>query len=69
MTTRELIARLPENVMERINGMKKTYKAFIPGERKHDETRLIINAYITGLKDAGMITERERQILYCYATL
>ena len=69
MTTRELIARLPQNVMERIDGMKKTYRAFHPGERTHEETRLIINAYITGLKDAGLITEHERRILYNFATL
>lgn len=69
MNTRELIAKLPQNVMDRINGMKKTYKAFHPGERKHDEARDMINGYTTGLMDAGMITDRERAILFIYATV
>ena len=69
MTTKELIARLPQNVMDRINGMKKILKTTYPGERKYDEARNMINGYTKGLMDAGMITDRERSILYVYATL
>ena len=69
MTTRELISKLPQNVMDRIDGMKKAYKASYPGERKHEEARNMINGYTRCLMDAGLITERERQILYVYATV
>lgn len=70
MTTRELIDKLPTNVRAKIEELKKTFKLFpVTDWHKHNEVRATINGYTRGLCDAGLITERERQILYVYTTL
>lgn len=64
MTTRELLASLPDSVLCAIDGMKREYK-----DGKTECARREISAYVRALRDAGYITERERMMLFVYATL
>lgn len=64
--TREVINKMPEKVMDVINMYRKDYAN--PTIRK-DVTREGLAGYVKGLRDAGLITERERQILFVYGTV
>lgn len=64
--TRETINKLPENVRAHIEEIRKDYKN--PALRK-DEVRERLCGYVKGLQDAGLITERERQIVFVYGTV
>ena len=64
--TRELLNKLPAHVVEQMNQIRKDYKN--PALNK-DEVRNMNYGYTKGLRDAGLITERERQILYIYGTV
>lgn len=66
--TREIIEKLPENVQDRIAGLKKQFKACTDYHRRY-EMRERIAGYVDGLRDAGIVTEVERRIVYIYATL
>ncbi len=64
--TRELIARLPANVLSYVEECRKAYKNPVLDK---DEVRARLAGYVMGLRDAGLITERERQILFVYGTV
>ena len=66
MTTRETLGRMPVHVVERLESFRAEHKN--PALNR-DETRKAFYGYTLGLKDAGLITERERQILYVYCTV
>lgn len=66
MTTRGLTAKLPASVAWKIEAMRKDYKN---AALSKDETRAEIAGYVMGLRDAGLINERERQMLFVYATV
>ena len=65
---KELYTKLPENVLENIEGFRNYYK--ILKEAKDDVTRAEvyerIGGYVLGLKDAGIVTEVERNYLRYY---
>lgn len=65
MTTRKVLDRMPACVVSRIESYREAYK----NPKYRDETRAASAGYVHGLKDAGLITERERQILFVYSTV
>lgn len=65
MGTKEVVMKMPDNVKFVIEDLRKHYQN--PAFRK-DEVRKELYGYTKGLRDAGLITERERQILYVYGT-
>lgn len=66
MNTREVVEKLPENIRDVIELLRKDYKN--PTLDK-GVIRAHIYGYTRGLRDAGAITERERQILFVYGTV
>ena len=64
--TREIINKQPQNVRNAIERFKKDYKNPVTNK---GEVRSRIAGYVQGLYDAGLITERERQTLFIYATV
>ena len=65
-TTREIVERLPQNVRATLEGFRRDYKG---GVIDRSIVRARAAAYFNGLRDAGMITENERKVLTCYATI
>lgn len=66
MTTREVMNKLPNAVHDRIERFRSDMKA----NSRYKE--LYINkgsGYVEGLRDAGIITERELKLLKCYLTV
>lgn len=66
MTTRELMNKLPENVKRNLEGLRHDYKS---GVVNRDIARAQSAWYVKGLRDAGLVTDRERSILFCYTTV
>ena len=66
MTTREVFNRMPEAVQNKLENIRKDYKnPMLNG----GITRAMLYGYTQGLRDAGLISERERQILFVYGTV
>lgn len=63
---REILEKQPANVRNALEELKKDYKN--PTINKN-ETRKSIAGYVKGLRDAGLITERERRILFIYVVV
>ena len=63
--TRELLTKLPNNVKEYSEKLKREYKGEVFNKK---ETRERAAGYCAGLRDGGLITDRERQILFIYIT-
>lgn len=66
MGTREVLAKINTNIRFHIEELRKQYHR--EGANK-DVARTASSQYVLGLRDAGMITERERQILFVYTTV
>lgn len=66
MTTREVFNRMPETIKNRIEVIRKDYK-----NQCLDKGEILakLYGYTLGLRDAGLISERERQILFVYGTV
>ena len=64
--TRELLERMPEVVVSKLNQCRKDYNNMALNK---DSVRSRNAGYVLGLRDAGLITERERQILFVYTTI
>ena len=67
--TREIINKMPEAVKNRLERLRKDYKDADYTYHKKDMAREASAAYVMGLKDAGRVTERERQVLFIYTTV
>lgn len=63
---KETLYRLPTHVRLQIENLRTQYKN--PQILK-SETRASMNWYVKGLRDAGLITERERSVLFVYMTV
>lgn len=63
--TKEIIERLPENVIREVEGLRKDYRSGF----NRGAVRARLAGYVKGLRDAGLLTERERQILFVYGTV
>lgn len=66
MTTREVFNRMPEAVQNKLEDIRMNYKNTALDKV---ETRAELYGYTLGLRDAGLISERERQILFVYGTV
>lgn len=64
--TKETIAKLPTHIVYKLEEFRKDYKNTA---LQKDETRARAAGYVMGLRDAGIISERERQILFVYCTV
>ena len=67
-TTRELLERLPDYVRKNVEDFRSSYTKTKDYHRQA-ETRTRMAGYVLGLRDGGLITERERQILFIYMTI
>ena len=61
---RKLIEKLPDNVKFKIELLRKDYNN---PALDRDMARARIGGYCDGLRDGGLITERERMMLVVYA--
>lgn len=66
MTTREVFNRMPEAVQNKLESIRKDYKNQAIDK---DAIRERLYGYTLGLRDGGLISERERQILFVYGTV
>ena len=66
MTTRELINRLPDTIRTHIERLRIEYNT---DGFNTTAVRQELYGYTLGLRDAGFLTERERQILFVYGTV
>lgn len=69
--TKQLLDKLPEAVMRTVEAYRKMY-ADAERERAvlaREIVRGRMAGYAQGLRDAGLITERERQTLFIYMTV
>lgn len=64
--TKDLIDKLPNSIRSHIECLRREYSA-----DGFDKTavRQELYGYTLGLRDAGFITEREREVLYVYCTV
>lgn len=67
--TKKTLDRMPESVRMKLERFRAAYRAEGFAPKHYDETRARAAAYVDGLKDAGLINERERQILFIYTTI
>lgn len=65
MRVKELVEKQPEQIQRRLQDFKKMHN--IDGRRTESMHRA--GAYTQALCDAGIITERERQMLFIYTTV
>lgn len=64
--TKEVLNKLPKNILANIKNYKKQYNGL---HDQKDEYRGRMAGYVKGLRDAGAITERERQVIFVYMTV
>ena len=64
--TREIFERMPETIRKNLEGLRHDYKN---GVVNKDVARAQSAWYVKGLRDAGLITEAERKILFVYTTV
>lgn len=67
--TKKTLEKLPNHVRAKIEDLRKSYTAKGFPFVHYDVARGRSAAYLEGLRDAGLITERERQILFVYTTV
>lgn len=67
--TKETLDKIPENVRFEIELIRKRMKNTKNDIERRDVVTEYSYAYGKGLRDAGLITERERQILFVYTTV
>lgn len=66
MTTKELLNRMPKEVVNRLEQGRKDYHN---NALDQDKVRSGNAQYVLGLRDAGLITDRERMKLFIYTTV
>ena len=72
--TRETLNKLSETARLKVENFRKryssvSYKGSAREMRMAEEIRMQMASYVEGLRDAGLITERERQVLFVYMTV
>ena len=71
---RDLLNRLPDTVYGQIQNYREAYTRTAndytrEAMRINEETRIRMGGYVLGLMHAGLITEFERRLLFCYMTV
>ena len=69
MGVKDTLDKMPERVKSELEDIRKIRKLERERHISTDVSRERAFGYTKGLRDAGMITERERQMLYIYATV
>ena len=64
--TKKVLDALPQNIRDAVKDYKVYYKR---DDRFKDDYKNEMLGYVKALRDAKIITERERQILYVYMTV
>lgn len=64
--TRKLLEKMPKEVLDNVELMRGSFRNF-PDRRETVRNRAA--GYTCALRDAGLITDRERQLLYIYITV
>ena len=66
--TRQALDTLPETCRKHVEALKIRYNN---PTFKHlmNETRQISGSYVLALRDAGIISEGQRRVIFCYITL
>ena len=64
--TRELLNRMPKQVVDAIEKYRMECR---DGFHEKADVRARLSSYVMGLRDAGMITEYERKVLFVYGTV
>ncbi len=64
--TMEVINKLPQDILKTVKGYKEQYNN---PANKTCEVRARMAGYVQGLRDAGVISERERQVVFVYMTV
>ena len=67
--TKEILEKLPDNIRAKVEDFRKAYTAKGFPNWHYDNALARSAAYMDGLRDAGIITERERQVLFIYTTV
>lgn len=62
---KKTIEALPENIRYAVEEFRRRYTA----NRQSDNDRARMAGYVLGLRDAGFITERQRQAIFVYMTV
>jgi hypothetical protein len=72
---RDIINGLPEQVRVQVENYRVAYTRNVGNYdsrvamRLADETRVCMSGYVLGLMHAGLITEFERRVIFCYMTV
>ena len=69
MGTKETLERMPKHVVDYLEHLRSDYNMDGFNYAHKAATRNRAAGYTLGLRDAGLITERERQILFIYTTV
>lgn len=64
--TKELLDRMPECVVQALDTFKRRRRAEL---LTRSEVAILAYEYTKGLRDAGLITDKERQVLFIYTTV
>ena len=67
MKTADLIAKLPENIVNHVRDLGKKYNSagYTPSQQIY---RARMKEYTYGLRDAGLLNDREASQLFIYGT-
>lgn len=68
MKTANVLDKLPKHARERIENYRFEY-THTDSVKLQAEIRSSMAGYVLGLRDSGLITEVERQILFVYTTI
>lgn len=71
---KDLLNRLPDTVYGQIQNYREAYTRTAndytrEAMRTNEEIRVRMGGYVLGLMHAGLITEFERRLLFCYMTI
>ena len=66
MKTKDVLERLPESVRAYLEQLRKDYSN---PSIKHETCIARSAGYVHGLYDAGLVSDRERRLLFVYTTV
>lgn len=64
----EIINKLPNHVRAKVEAYRRDYNTIIDLHMQA-EVRTRMSGYVLGLRDAGMLTEFERRVVFIYMTV
>lgn len=67
--TKQVLDKLPTAAFNKVNAYRNTYRGAKNDARRREVAHVAMMAYVCGLRDAGLITDRERRIVFVYMTV